>query len=446
MTSGVGDADLPADTLVVVVVADSRSRTRALRGMLTAGPGFHVAEEACTAVDAEAAVVTHRPGVVLLDLDAEAGGLEAIERIMGTRPTPIVVSGTLVEQSQAALAAGAVDVVGALDALPTSPQYATALRRHLRVASRVRVITHPRNRLRTRGLATAGLAEVVPMPGPAVDPPAAADVPAAASYSTLPGAVASARTARETTTAARSALSSTRSATSAVERTVERRPEPPAPRRPQPPAQRRPEPPHPDVGPGVGQRIRVVVIGASTGGPPALATILADLPADLPVPILVVQHMADGFVEGLASWLDTLSPLPVMLAQHGRRLQAGVVHVAPARLNTIVRPGLRVELRPPPEGQFHVPGVDATFASTAAVCGREAIGVLLTGMGRDGAEGLRRMRAAGAYTIGQDEPTSVVWGMPAAAQALGAVEVELALPEIAGALTAVVTDTEAAGR
>jgi two-component system, chemotaxis family, protein-glutamate methylesterase/glutaminase len=431
------------------VVADSRSRTRALRGMLTAGPGFHVAEEACTAEDAEAAVVTHRPGVVLLDLDAEAGGLEAIERIMGTRPTPIVVSGTLVEQSQAALAAGAVDVVGALDALPTSPQYATALRRHLRVASRVRVITHPRNRLRTRGLAAAGLAEVVPLPGVALDPPSDLDVPAQPSHSDLPGAVASARTARETTTAARSALSQPRStaptagpaAAPDVPHSV-----PPGPRRPEPPAPRRADPPQSDVGPGVGQHIRVVVIGASTGGPPALATILADLPADLPVPILVVQHMADGFVEGLASWLDTLSPLPVMLAQHGRRLQPGVVHVAPARLNTIIRPGLRVELRPPPEGQFHVPGVDASFASTAAVCGREAIGVLLTGMGRDGAEGLRRMRGAGAYTIGQDEPTSVVWGMPAAAQALGAVEVELPLSEIAGALTAVVTAAEAAGR
>jgi two-component system chemotaxis response regulator CheB len=154
--------------------------------------------------------------------------------------------------------------------------------------------------------------------------------------------------------------------------------------------------------------------------------------------VLVVQHMADGFVEGLASWLDGLCLLPVVMAEHGRRLLPGVVYVAPAGINTLLRPGLRVEHRPPPAGQFHIPGVDAAFASTAATCGARALGVLLTGMGRDGAAGLRTMREAGAFTIGQDEPTSVVWGMPAAAQALGAVDAELPLPAIAATITAAV--------
>ncbi len=162
--------------------------------------------------------------------------------------------------------------------------------------------------------------------------------------------------------------------------------------------------------------------------------ILAELPGDLRVPVLVVQHMADGFVESLASWLDGLSRLPVVMAQDGQCLEPGSVYVAPAGKNTLLRGGLRVELRDPPAGQFHVPGVDATFTSVAETCRTHAVGVLLTGMGRDGAEGLRRMHAAGAHTIGQDEPTSVVWGMPAAAQALGAVEVELALPDIAAAI------------
>jgi two-component system chemotaxis response regulator CheB len=101
---------------------------------------------------------------------------------------------------------------------------------------------------------------------------------------------------------------------------------------------------------------------------------------------------------------------------------------------------LRLELTTPPEGQFHVPGVDAAFASAAATCGPHALGVLLTGMGRDGAIGLRTLRDAGGMTIGQDEPTSVVWGMPAAAQALGAVETELPLPAIAAAIIAAVCD------
>jgi len=377
MSMNASPAELPgAAGLVVVVVGDSRARTRSLRGLLD-GPGFVVAAEVCTAAEAEAAVVAHEPGAVLLDLDPADGGIEAIERIMGTRPTPIVVCGSLVEHSHAALAAGAVDVVGALDALPSSPQYAIALRRHLRIASRVRVITHPRNRLRAKGLTGRPLAVVSPH-----DP---INVPL--------GPLDALRSARRP-------AASTRSAD--------------------------------------GRPVRVVVIGASTGGPPALATILADLPPDLPVPVLVVQHMADGFVEGLASWLDGLSPLPVVMAEHGKRLLPGTVHVAPARLNTLLRPGLRVELRTPPDGQFHIPGVDAAFASAAKVCGCAAVGVLLTGMGRDGAEGLRLMHDAGALTIGQDEPTSVVWGMPAAAQALGAVELELPLSQIAAALTTAV--------
>jgi two-component system chemotaxis response regulator CheB len=190
--------------------------------------------------------------------------------------------------------------------------------------------------------------------------------------------------------------------------------------------------------------VRVVVIGASTGGPPALAAILAELPADLNVPVLVVQHMADGFVEALARWLDDTSPMPVVMAEHARRLVRGTVHVAPAGMNTVLRRGLLVELRTPPEGQFHVPGVDAAFTSAATTCGADTIGVLLTGMGRDGAIGLRKMRDQGGLTIGQDEPTSVVWGMPAAAQALGGVEQELPLSGIAAAIVKGVRDSRAA--
>jgi two-component system, chemotaxis family, protein-glutamate methylesterase/glutaminase len=361
-----------AGPLVVVVVGDSRARTRAMRGLLSA-PGFVVAAEATTATEAEAAVVLHQPGAVLLDLDPAAGGIEAIERIMGTRPTPVVVCGALAAHSAAALAAGAVDVIGALDALPTSPQYVTALRRHLRVASRVRVITHPRNRLRERGLGAMT--------------PRATDIRSDSALTAAADRLAGSRVP-----VARSAAS----------------------------------------------QVRVVAIGASTGGPPALATILADLPADLPVPLLVVQHMADGFVESLATWLDGLSPLPVVLAENGRAMRPGVVYVAPAGVNTLLRPGLRIELRTPPPGQFHVPGVDAAFASTATVCGPHAVGVLLTGMGRDGATGLRSMADSGALTLGQDEPSSVVWGMPAAAQALGAVAEELPLGAMAARIVAAV--------
>ena len=191
----------------------------------------------------------------------------------------------------------------------------------------------------------------------------------------------------------------------------------------------------------------IVAIGASTGGPPALATILSEFPADLQAAVVVVQHMAEGFVEGLARWLDETCLLPVVVACDGERLRPGVVHLAPANKNLVVQPGLRVSLEPPTPGQFHLPGVDATFRSLAEVAGPRAVGALLTGMGRDGAGGLLALRRAGAFTIGQDEPTSVVWGMPAAAQALDAVDVELPLPEIAAAVVAAAKRVEStAGR
>jgi two-component system chemotaxis response regulator CheB len=351
-----GTAPAPAPPLVVVVVAESRLRTRVLRGLLFA-PGFTVVADACSAEAAEAAVVTHQPDAVLLDLAPDTGGIEAIERIMGTRPTPIVVCGDMAPHAPDALAAGAVDVIGELDASPTSPEYASAVQRHVRVASRVRVITHPRNRLRIRGLTARAREPVESAPCHAAS-----------------------------------------------------------------------------LADGPESGVQVVVIGASTGGPPALAAILADLPADLNVPVLVVQHMADGFVEALARWLDDTSPMSVVMATHARRLAPGNVHVAPAGMNTVLRRGLLVELRTAPEGQFHVPGVDAAFSSAATACGADAVGVLLTGMGRDGAIGLREIRDLGGQTIGQDEPTSVVWGMPAAAMALGAVEHELPLSGIAAAI------------
>jgi two-component system chemotaxis response regulator CheB len=116
------------------------------------------------------------------------------------------------------------------------------------------------------------------------------------------------------------------------------------------------------------------------------------------------------------------------------------VFLAPAAHNMLLRPGHRIELVEPSVGQFHVPGVDATFHSVARVCGSRAVGVLLTGMGRDGAVGLRAMRDAGATTIGQDESTSVVYGMPAAARALEAVDRELPLASVAEAVVVAVDE------
>ncbi len=184
---------------------------------------------------------------------------------------------------------------------------------------------------------------------------------------------------------------------------------------------------------------RLVAIGASTGGPPALAAILAVLPGDFAVPVLVVQHMAEGFILGLAQWLDSGTDLRVVVAVEGRRLRAGEVAVAPSGRNVTVAPGLVVELHDTLPGQFHVPSIDVALDSVAAVCRSRAVGVLLTGMGRDGARGLGAMHAAGALTYAQDEATSAVFGMPRAAQAAGAAAALLALPDVAPAIVAACT-------
>ena len=326
--------------VTTVVVAGTGVRLRRLRQWL-ADVDVEVIGEARNVDEGVTLVTALGPDTLLVDLAIDAGGRELVERVMSRRPTPIVLSGAAAESAGALLAAGAVDVVDRDRLAPGSSTYARELGRHLHVASRVRVITHPRARLRERGL-TAG------------------------SDSRL----------------------------------------------------------------GRG-RPCVVAIGASTGGPAALAMVLSELPDDLDAAVVVVQHMAEGFVEGLAQWLDGISSLPVSVALTGDRLRPGHVVLAPSDGNLVVDSSLRLLVETPGVEQFHLPGIDRTFTSIAQSCRDRAIGVLLTGMGRDGAAGLVALRRAGALTIAQDEATSVVWGMPGAAAALDAVDLELPLSDIA---------------
>lgn len=176
----------------------------------------------------------------------------------------------------------------------------------------------------------------------------------------------------------------------------------------------------------------LIAIGASTGGVLALGELLTALPGDGP-PIVIVQHMRPGFTRGFATRLDQRCALHICEAEEGLRLESGMAVVAPDGHHlTIVRSGgcyvCRFDDRPPVSG--HRPSVDVLFASAAAA-GRHAVGVLLTGMGKDGAEGLLAMRRAGAATIGQDEASCTVYGMPRVAHEIGAVEIELPLNRIA---------------
>jgi two-component system, chemotaxis family, protein-glutamate methylesterase/glutaminase len=208
-------------------------------------------------------------------------------------------------------------------------------------------------------------------------------------------------------------------------------------------------PPAPDP-----HRAPPVAIAASTGGPAALAEILPRL-AGLAVPVLVVQHLHPQLVDGFIGWMQRVSALPVVVAADGDRPQPGVVYIAPAGAHlklalapgapigpvrpprTIPTGGRRLVLDPDPAGP-HQPSADELFASVAVTAGGQSVGVVLTGMGDDGAAGLLDLRRQGAVTIAQDEPTSVVFGMPHAAQRLGAAIEVLGLGQIPGAIRAAV--------
>lgn len=179
-------------------------------------------------------------------------------------------------------------------------------------------------------------------------------------------------------------------------------------------------------------RATVLAIAASTGGPPALARVLGGLPEDFPLPVLLVQHMGAAFMEGFASWLNGVVPMPVAVARDGERMEAGRVYVAPGDRHLELGSGgfLRLVDSAPVGGQR--PAATVLFRSVARQAGAGGIGVLLTGMGEDGALGLLDMRQAGAATTAEHESTAVVYGMPAAAVRLSAAGSVLPLERIAG--------------
>jgi two-component system chemotaxis response regulator CheB len=182
----------------------------------------------------------------------------------------------------------------------------------------------------------------------------------------------------------------------------------------------------------------LVVVGASTGGTEALKEVLVALPENTPG-ILVVQHMPQSFTGSFARRLDGLCRIRVKEAAHGERVQPCTAYVAPGHSHLLVRKagaGYQTELSRAEPVNRHRPSVDVLFHSAAACAGRHSVGVILTGMGKDGAAGMLAMRRSGAWTIAQDQATCVVYGMPREAVALGAVDEVAPLPEIGSRLMA----------
>lgn len=178
----------------------------------------------------------------------------------------------------------------------------------------------------------------------------------------------------------------------------------------------------------------VVAIASSTGGPQALAQFLSQLPAGFPCPVLISQHISDGFAAGMADWLATLCKLPVRLAGDGEPILPGTVYISPSEQSLAVAPSRRLTLLPRGAADIYHPSCDALLESVGAVFGNKAIGIILTGMGHDGAAGLAAIRAAGGTTLAQDEATSVIFGMNRIAIERGAASSVLPLEEIAAAV------------
>ncbi len=186
-------------------------------------------------------------------------------------------------------------------------------------------------------------------------------------------------------------------------------------------------------------RQTVIVIGSSTGGTEALRVLLTALPASMP-PIVITQHMPEMFTKSFAVRLDALCKLTVKEAEDGERLQPGHVYIAPGHSHLLVKPastiGYATSLHHGVPVNRHKPSVDVLFRSAANVIGKNCIGVILTGMGRDGAVGMAELKEAGAHNIAQDEASCVVFGMPKEAIACGGVHEVLPLAGIAPRLIA----------
>ncbi len=178
----------------------------------------------------------------------------------------------------------------------------------------------------------------------------------------------------------------------------------------------------------------IIGIGASTGGPQAVFKILSQLPATFPLPILCTQHISEGFLEGLVSWMDQECGLKIKVADAGESVQPGTVYYAPERFNLeIDRRGKLIHSAAVPT-EHHCPSINCMLRSLALNYGSQATGILLTGMGNDGADGMSFINQVGGLTIAQDETSSVVFGMPKEAIALGAIQTVLPIGEIADVL------------
>lgn len=168
------------------------------------------------------------------------------------------------------------------------------------------------------------------------------------------------------------------------------------------------------------EEIKIIAIGASAGGPESIRIILSNLSDSVKAPVVIVQHIDPHFIDGFISWLNSHSRLPVKAAEAGELVLPGRVYIAPGGKHMLLNKGGIVSLTDDLKSNGHIPSIDALFESVSKSFGEKSIGVLLSGMGRDGAEGLKRLNQSGSFTMVQNEESSLVYGMPNEAVKLGA--------------------------
>lgn len=184
---------------------------------------------------------------------------------------------------------------------------------------------------------------------------------------------------------------------------------------------------------------QVIAIACSTGGPQALSYLLAHLDTNLQAPVLICQHMSDGFVDGMAQWLSGFSSLPIKVAMHGERLEAQQVYLSPSEQHMTVDASHRIKLRERQAGDIYRPCCNYLFDSVAQHFGHHAIALIMTGMGRDGASGMQQIKKSGGTTLAQDEASSVIFGMNYEAINLGCIDKVIGLNKLPYALNQLVS-------
>jgi two-component system chemotaxis response regulator CheB len=377
----------------VLVVDDSVVVRRLIVDALGGAENIEVVGTASNGLLAQAKIDQLKPDVITMDIEMpQMDGIAAVRELRKRhKSVPVIMFSTLSASGASAtleaLSAGATDYVTKPSNVGSVTESIAAVREQL-----VPKIHALAGRRRAGGAPPAAPARPGPAttrPGPAAAPPRAGFPPTGPPG--RPGAA------------------------------------PPAGPAGRPPARRTP-----------GGRIDILAIGSSTGGPDALTKVLTGLPSDLPVPIVITQHMPPVFTRMFAERLDRSTPLRVFEAADGMELAAGSAYVAPGDFHMVLhRRGTStlIQLSSAPQENSCRPAVDVMFRSVAALYGASAYATVLTGMGQDGRNGAKVLRDAGAEVLAQDEATSVVWGMPGAVVGAGLADEVLPLERIAAFLT-----------